>query len=151
MSLNVAVIEGRLVRDPEVRKTPSDVSVVTITVAVDRKYKSGEDKQADFIRATAWSGTADFIGKYFRKGDGIHVVGRIQTESYQDKEGNNRTITEVLVDNVGFPVSSRKERDANVSADASKTDAETVQNVSKALGVSASDINVIVDDGDLPF
>ena len=85
--LNVAVLTGRLVADPELRHTTSDVAVTSFTIAVDRSYqKGGADRQADFIDIVAWRGTADFVCKYFRKGQLISVQGSIQTRSYQDKD-----------------------------------------------------------------
>ena len=106
--LNVAVLTGRLCADPELKQTQSGVSVVTICIAVDRRYKSGEDRQADFINVTAWRSTADFIAKYFHKGDMIGLQGSIQTRKYQDKDGNNRTAVEVLAEQVHF-VGGRKD------------------------------------------
>ncbi len=100
--LNCAIIMGRLTADPELRKTPSDVSVTSFTVAVDRKYNSGEEKVADFINVTAWRGSADFVCKYFKKGQMIAVQGEIQTRSYDDKDGIKRWATEIVADNVSF-------------------------------------------------
>ena len=88
--LNCAVVMGRLVADPEVRQTPSGVSVCRFTVAVDRSYvKQGEQRQADFIDILAWRQTAEFVGKYFQKGSMIAVQGSIQTGSYE-KDGIKR-------------------------------------------------------------
>lgn len=146
MSINVVVIEGRLVRDPEIRQTPSGVSVADFTVAVDRRYKSGEEKQADFIRVTAWRGTAEFVQKYFGKGDGIHVFGRLRTETFKDKDGNSRTAVGVQAEEVGFPI-GKLER----MIDKKKSDAEMVQAVTSAPNISGDDYEVIAGDGDLPF
>ena len=146
MSINVVVIEGRLVRDPEVRKTPSGVVVADFTVAVDRRYKSGEERQADFIRVTAWRGTAEFVQKYFSKGDGIHVFGRLRTETFKDKDGNNRTAVGIQAEEVGFPI-GKLER----MSDKKKSDAETVQAVTSAPNISGDDYEVIAGDDDLPF
>ena len=83
--LNVAVVMGRLVADPELRHTPSDVAVTSFTLAVDRSYvKSGTERQADFIDVVAWRSTADFVCKYFRKGQMMAVHGSIQTRTYTD-------------------------------------------------------------------
>ena len=74
--LNVAIVMGRLVADPELRHTPNDIAVTSFTVAVDRSYvKSGAERQADFIDVVAWRSTADFVCKYFRKGQAIVVQG----------------------------------------------------------------------------
>lgn len=89
--INSVVIMGRLTFDPELRTTPTGVSVVRFQVACDRNYqKSGEERKADFIDVTAWRQTAEFISRYFRKGSMIAVEGSIQTDSYTDNNGNKR-------------------------------------------------------------
>lgn len=101
--LNVAVIMGRLVADPELRHTSGDIAVTSFTVAVDRSYvKAGTDRQADFIDVVAWRSTAEFVCKYFHKGQQIAVQGSIQTRSYTDKDGNKRKAVEIVADNVHF-------------------------------------------------
>ena len=101
--LNRAILMGRLTRDPELRQTPNNVSVVTFTLAVDRNYQADKNnKQADFINIVAWRHTAEFVSKYFTKGQLVAVEGSIQTRSYQDKDGNNRTAFEVVADQVYF-------------------------------------------------
>ncbi len=101
--LNSAVIMGRLVAQPELRKTESGVSVTSFTVAVDRRFnKQGEEKQADFIDIIAWRSTAEFVCKYFSKGQMIAVQGYIQTRLYEDKDGNKRKAVEIVADNVSF-------------------------------------------------
>ena len=103
MSLNTVVLMGRLCADPEARKTQSGVSVAKFTIAVDRKYTpQGEEKKADFIKVQVWRGTADFICKYFRKGQLIAIEGEIQTDNYTDKEGNNRKAVYVVASNASF-------------------------------------------------
>ena len=100
--LNCAVIMGRLTADPELRQTPSGVSVVRFTVAVDRGYvKQGEERQADFINVVAWRSSADFIAKHFQKGSMIAVQGSIQTGSYE-KDGASHYTFEILADDVSF-------------------------------------------------
>ena len=101
--LNIAVIMGRLVAAPELRTTPSGVSVTSFRVAVDRSYSSrdGGERQTDFIDVVAWRGTAEFVCKYFQKGQMIAVNGRIQTRSYEDKQGNKRTAVEFVAATFG--------------------------------------------------
>ena len=102
--LNVAILMGRLVADPEIRHTPNDIAVTSFTIAVDRSYvKSGAERQADFIDIVAWRATAEFVRKYFRKA----VQGSIQTRSYTDKDGNKRKAFEIVADNVHFADSKR--------------------------------------------
>lgn len=107
--LNVAVLMGRLVADPELRRTQSDLAVCSFRIAVDRNYanKAGE-RQADFIDIVAWRSTAEFVCKYFTKGQMIAVEGSIQTRSYEDKQGNKRTAVEVVANNVSFCGSKRE-------------------------------------------
>ena len=101
--LNCAIIMGRLTADPELRTTASGLSVTTFSVAIDRGYaKAGEERQTDFINVGAWRQTAEFVSKYFQKGSMIAVQGSIQTRSYEDKNGNKRTATEVVANNVSF-------------------------------------------------
>ena len=107
--LNKIVCMGRLVRDPELRKTASDISVVSFTIAVDRDYKNGDERVADFIPVTAWRGTADFISHNFSKGRMICVDGSLQTRNYEDKGGNKRSAFEIVAQNVYFADSKKSE------------------------------------------
>ena len=100
--MNVVVLVGRLTDNPELRKTNNDISVTRFSIAVDRQFKSGEERQADFINITAWRQTAEFVCKYFRKGSMIAIEGSLQSRSYTDKDGNNRTSYDVIANNVSF-------------------------------------------------
>ena len=93
--MNIIAIKGRLVRDPEVRKTPNDISVCTITVAVDRAFSSGGEKQTDFFDCVFWRQGAEFVSKYFSKGKEIIVHGEMQSRKWTDKDGNNRISWEI--------------------------------------------------------
>ena len=104
---NLVVLTGRLTADPELKTTPNGVSVTSFTLAVNRNYKAGEEQETDFINIVAWRGTAEFISKYFNKGSLIGIEGQIQTRKYQDKNGNNRTAFEVVVNNAHFVESKR--------------------------------------------
>ena len=101
--LNLVVLMGRLTADPELRTTPNGISVCRFTLAVDRNYaKPGTERQADFINCVAWRQTAEFVSRYFVKGQLVAVNGSIQTGSYTDNNGNKRYTTDVVVDNVNF-------------------------------------------------
>ena len=101
--LNVAAIMGRLTSEPELRTTGNGISVCSVTVAVDRNYqRQGQERETDFINVVAWRQTAEFLAKYFRKGQMIAVNGSIQTRNYEDRNGNKRTAFEILADNVSF-------------------------------------------------
>ena len=101
--LNKIVIMGRLVRDPELRRTQSGTAVTSITLAVDRDFKAEDgSRETDFIDVVAWRSTAEFIAKHFSKGRMAVVEGRLQIRDYTDKDGNKRKNAEVVADNVYF-------------------------------------------------
>lgn len=108
MAFNRAILIGRLTADPELRTTPGGKHVTSFTVAVDRYGKEGE-KKADFITVAAWEKRAEFVSRYFGKGDAIGIEGSITTRNYEDKNGNKRTAVEVLAGNVFF-AGGRKDR-----------------------------------------
>ena len=107
--LNHITIMGRLVRDPELRRTGSGIAVASFCVAVDRDYapKDGGERKTDFINCVAWRQTGEFISKYFSKGRMIVVDGRLEMRDWTDKEGNKRTSAEINVDNAYFGDSKR--------------------------------------------
>lgn len=100
--MNSCVISGRLTKDPEVRYTQAQMAIADFTVASDRRFKRDGEPTADFIRCKAFGKTAEFIEKYFTKGKPIILSGRIQTGSYQNKEGQTVYTTEVIAENVEF-------------------------------------------------
>ena len=138
---NLVVLTGRLTADPELKTTPTGTSVVSFSIAVDRRYRAGEERQADFINIVAWRSSAEFISKYFKKGSLIGIEGSIQTRRYTDKNGNNRTAFEVVANNVQFVESKRDGAPAASGEPASFSNADV--NDFADLG-SAS-------DDDLPF
>ncbi len=101
--INNVVLIGRLVATPELKYTPQQNAVTSFALAVERSYaRQGEQRQADFINCVAWRKTAEFITKYFQKGNMIAVTGSIQTRNYQDKNGNKRIAVEVIVEQASF-------------------------------------------------
>lgn len=104
--LNIIAIQGRLVADPERRTTQSGVSVTSFTLAVQRNIKSGDEYPTDYIDCVAWRNTAEFICKYFSKGQMMTVNGTLQTRSYE-KDGVKRKATQVVVENANFCESKR--------------------------------------------
>ena len=101
--LNRVTLTGHLTKDPDLRATQSGLSVTQFVVAVQRQFaKKDGEREADFISCVAWRKTAENIGKYFHKGDLIGIDGRIQTRSYDDKNGQRVYVTEVVVDNFAF-------------------------------------------------
>ena len=109
--LNHLTIMGRLTRDPELRYTQSQTPVASFTLAVDRDYggRDGGEKQTDFIDCVAWRQTAEFVSKYFQKGSMAVVSGRLQIRDWTDREGGKRRSAEVVVDNIYFGESRRRD------------------------------------------
>lgn len=134
--LNVVVLTGRLTKDPELKTTPSGVYVLGFSIAVERRYRSGEDRQTDFINIVAWRKTAEFISKYFKKGQMIAIEGSLQSRKYQDKDGNNRTAVEVVANNAQFADYKRNDDSSNT----------------EAITANGTDfIEIEADQEDLPF
>ena len=107
--MNKVILMGRLTKDIEMRHiATNNTPVCSFTLAVDRRFS--KDKQADFINCQAWDKTAEFIGKYFQKGSMIAVVGRIQTRSWEDKEGKKHYVTEVVVEETYFTGEKKADR-----------------------------------------
>ena len=106
--LNKVTLQGRLVRDPEIRHTPSGTAVTQIRMAVDRDYKNKEtrERKADFIPVVLWRGDAEFVARHFRKGDPIIIEGRLASRDYTDRDGKNRTTMEVHAENAYFSEAS---------------------------------------------
>ena len=100
--MNIVSLLGRLTADPELRHTQSGTAVARFTVAVDRRTKPGEERQADFINVVAWNQRAEMISKYFSKGQRIGITGSIRTGSYTAQDGSKRYTTEVWADSVDF-------------------------------------------------
>ena len=101
--MNKTILIGRLTADPELKTTPSGVSVCSFTIAVDRRFvKEGEERKADFVNCVAWRQTAEFISKYFSKGRMLGLIGSIQTRTWTDSDEKKRFATEVLVEEAYF-------------------------------------------------
>ena len=113
--LNNVNLCGRLVENPELKKTTNGTSVTAFTIAVDRDYTSGDEKQTDFIKIVAWRGTAEFVSKYFTKGKLIIINGAIQVRKYVNQNGENRYITEVIANHVYFTGDKSEKPNVNVN------------------------------------
>lgn len=150
--LNVIAVMGRLVADPELRKTPNGISTSTFTIACERNYaKSGTERQTDFFDIVAWRGTAEFVCKYFSKGRLIAIDGSLQTRSYEDKNGVKRKVYEILANNVNFADSKSSANEGGSfkqAAPAVQTGSFEPENYSSG---SAEDFSIIDDSEDLPF
>lgn len=154
--LNNVCLMGRLTDTPELRKTPSGISVTTFTVAVGRAFtsKSGE-RQTDFIDVVAWRQTAEFVSKWFKKGQMIALNGSIQTRTYQDKEGKNRKAVEILADNVYFTESRSSGGTQSESNDAARfapaAEPTAYQEPASFAAGGDNEFSIIESDADLPF
>lgn len=102
-NFNKVILGGRLTADPELKTTPSGISVTSFTIAVNRRdFGKNDEKQADFFNVTAWRNTAEFITRYFRKASSICVVGSIQTRTWQGTDGQKKFATEIVADEAFF-------------------------------------------------
>ena len=109
--MNRVALIGRLTSKPELKYTPSNIATTKFTVAVNRNYTGTDGKrEADFINVVAWKKQAETITKYFDKGSLIAIEGRIQTGSYTDKDGNKRSTTDVVLENLEFVETKKKEK-----------------------------------------
>lgn len=107
--LNRIILMGRLTHDPELKYTPQNVAVCTVTLAVERAFaRQGEQRETDFIDVVCWRNTAEFVSKYFRKGLLVAVEGRLQSRKWKDKFEQNRVSFEVVADNVYFAERAEK-------------------------------------------
>ena len=151
LHLNKVILCGRLCADPELKQTQNSVSVVSFTLAVNRRYQSRNDTQtgpqADFISVVAWRQTAEFIARYFRKGSAICLTGSIQTRTWQDAQGQKRYATEVVVDEAMF-VDSKNEGGAGQTY---TPDAYATPSFSSPMGADTPRFEELKSDDDLPF
>ena len=139
--LNVVAIMGRLAADPQLRQTTTGKNVASFRIACDRGRRDANGQsQADWLDVVAWDRTAEFVCKYFQKGSLIAIDGRLQSRSYQDKNGNNRTAIEMGDAGYGAPTAAPAPRPAAQAAPAPSYSAG-----------SNDDFALIEDEGDLPF
>ena len=143
--MNTVILMGRLTRDPEVRYTQTNNTLVaTFSLAVNRRFaRQGEERQADFINIVAWSKLGEFCSKYFKKGQQVAVIGRIQTRTWDDDQGAKHYVTEVVAEEAYF-ADSKREGDA-VSGTFENTFGTTMP------GNMGSDFEVTSSTDDLPF
>ena len=152
LNLNKVVLAGRITADPELKQTPSGVSVLRFTLAVNRRFSRNSEQgeqQTDFISMVAWRQTAEFISKYFRKGSAICVTGSIRTGSSQDQQGQKRYFTDVVVDEAMF-VDSRSEG-GNAQGGSYVPDAYNSAPSYSSNAGSTPNFEELTTDDDLPF
>lgn len=126
--MNNVTLIGRLTADPELKHTQSGTACTRFNVAVDRRVKQGEEKQTDFITIVAWQQRAEFICKYFSKGQRIALTGSIRTGSYTDRDGNKRNTFEVWAENVEFCESKAEKQPEQQKTSENKPDMEYIPN-----------------------
>ena len=149
--LNRVILMGRLVSDPELKTTPSGVSVTTFRIAVDRSYvKSGEERKADFFDVVCWRSTAEFVCRYFGKGALIAVDGQLQSRTYQAKDGTNRYVVEVVADNVSF-TGERRDNSGGYGQQYGGNQSYQPQQYGAQQPGSNADFQDMPLDDDLPF
>lgn len=101
--MNKVILVGNLTRDPELSETPSGIAVCRFSIAVSRDYANADgNRETDFFNITVWRGRAEVCGKYLKKGNKVAVVGSLQNRTYDDKDGNKRTVTDVIANEVEF-------------------------------------------------
>lgn len=141
MGINAVALMGRLTYEPELKSTQNGTQFLRFCIAVDRNYQpSGQERQADFVDCVAWRQTAEFINRYFHKGDMIAATGEIQTQNFTDKDGNNRKSTEIVARNVSFCESKKN-----------TTEEATEPNLSISKQKSEYDFEEIGSEDDFPF
>ena len=138
--MNKVILMGRLTRDPEVRYTQTNNTLVaSFSIAVNRRFtRPGEERQADFINIVAWGKTGEFSSKYFKKGLQVAVVGRLQNRSYEDSNGQKKYITEVIAEEVYF-------------ADSNNRQTADVSILNSPVNTQTEDDGTFSSDDELPF
>lgn len=130
MSMNKWIGNGRLCSAPELKQTPNGVAVATFSIACRKKQD-----ETHFFQVVAWRGAAEFVARYFKKGDGICIDGHLNTREYTDKNGSNHKVIEIVADNVSFP-DGKKAEDVDIHVD---------------KPAEQQKVTELQDDGDLPF
>ena len=149
---NKAILIGRLTADPELKQTPTGVSDCSFSIACDRAFsgRNGE-RQTDFINIVTWRQQAEFVSKYFSKGRLIGIDGSIQTRNYEDKNGNKRTATEIVTDNVFFTGAKSSNSGSGSTGYNENSYAAPAPAQPAYTSGAASDFEEVESDNDLPF
>jgi single-strand DNA-binding protein len=141
MAFNKVILIGNLTSDPELKATQSGISVCSFSIAVNRPKSKDGEQACDFINIQAWRQTAEFVCKFFKKGKPILVCGRLQTRSYTDNQGNKRTATEVVADEVSFVGNN----------ESTEPKPQTQTYIPSAYTTHQPQFEEVTTDGDLPF
>jgi single-strand DNA-binding protein len=143
MSLNKVILMGNMCADPELKQTQLGTSVCSFNVAVSRNFGKLDEKKADFFTVVAWAQKAEFVSRYFKKGQAIVVVGELQTRNWTDNQGQKRYATEVVADEVSFA--------GNAPSGDAKNNAPTQPYVPSAYTQNSQNFEEIPGDESLPF
>ena len=154
--INNVALTGRLVREPEVKSTQSGISVMSNTIAVERKFKnSNGERETDFINIVAWRKTAETMGQYLNKGSLVGIEGNIQTRNYENNEGRIIYVTEVVIDNFSFLESRSESQQNNYNPQSNQGQRDRQQNDNPFAGANSDDPfesnGAEIDDSSLPF
>ena len=145
LNINKGIIGGRITADPELKTTSSGISVTSFTVAVNRRYKQGEEQKADFFNVTAWRENAEIVTKYFKKGSSICIAGRLQNRNWTDDKGQKHYATDIIADEAFFVDSKSESTATTEQAPPFIPDSYT------AAPTEAPKFEEIPQDEDLPF
>lgn len=152
--INNVTLQGKLGKDIDLKYTQSGKAVGTTSIAVDRDFKNANgEKETDWVNIVFWGKTAETVANYFRKGDEILVVGRIQTRSYEDNSGGRKYVTEVVADKFSFTTGrkSQNTQDDGVSNSKTTNNANAQQNRNNVQSDPFSNSSIDIDSQDLPF
>jgi single-strand DNA-binding protein len=146
LNLNKVILAGRLTRDPELKQTTSGVAVTSFSIAVNRRYKAGEQQEADYLDIVAWRQTAEFITRFFRKGSPICITGSAQVRKWTDKDGGKRSTVEFVADEAFFVDGKSDAEPANESYTSSPS-----PSVAPAPMPAQPKFEALSSEDDLPF
>ncbi|MBR0231515.1 MAG: single-stranded DNA-binding protein [Clostridia bacterium] len=148
MAFNKVILVGNLTADPELKTTPSGVSLTTFSIAVNRRFaKSGEQAQTDFFNITAWRQTAEFVTRFFTKGRPILVCGSLQTRTWTDNNGTKHYATDIIADEVSFV----DRKSDNPNAGGYNAPAQNAQQPTYSTPTADSGFEDLSADDELPF
>lgn len=149
--MNKVILIGNLCREPELKQTASGVSVCSFSIGVSRRYKNADGNTVtDFPLIVCWRQTAEFVCRYFHKGDPISIVGQLQTRTYEDLQGKKRSMTEIVADEVGF-IAARKSQSEQKEKKGTQETYVPEQMTAHVPDISAATFESLGDNDELPF
>lgn len=150
-SLNKVILIGNLCADPELKQTQNGAHVTSFSIGVQRRFKDANGQyNSDFISIVAWKQSAEFVVKYFKKGDAVTICGSLQTRNYTDNNGVKHYVTEVVADEIGF-ASSKKDSARSEAPAAAPVQPSAIVPPATTQDMNAFKFEEINGDEDLPF